>query len=519
MLYSFLNLVQHRFASHCCEALFLQAAPIVSSEVTSTLIIDEKEGNVSMESLFISVVDELGPHLGYLMSDLFASHPLRMLLILLSGMPLAASGFGVTLQSKKKENVSIASESVPFEKDSVSRIVPSSFESAVDSVISSIQAGLDTTALRTLATHPIANPVLQILLALEHSRSGRQSARNSDSLICKLIPDDPLVEGTQSAIFIQHLLYDPVGSRLLEVIVSHSPGKTFKALYRNLLKDQIGKIARNEIAVFVVIKLIDRLGKDDLRNAIVQICPYIDILIARSRTAVIKTLIERSRAREVDTQPIADAFLQCGDDGTIQKLIERLRIRADPSEGISLDRKNQLDKHDTGRTHASLLAQTMLEAPGPLRNLINNALLSVELLELKTLAGDRSASRVLQAALTCNEQSIGFRRLLIQRMLGSVTELAIHPVASHVVDAIREGSSGLKFFKDRIAHEMLNNESVLRDSISGRAVWRNWEMDIYKGRRRDWSGSTKGEERSAKTGIDLARERHASKRVEYNSRS
>ena len=511
--------MQHRFASHCCEALFLQAAPIVSFELTAPLTEDGEQANESMETLCLSVVNELEPQLGYLLSDTFASHPLRVLLLVLSGMPLTASGVTVTLQSRKKENISIASRFVPNEEENMSRTVPSSFQSAVDMILASILTGLDTTALQALATQPTTNPVLQILLQLELSRSGKQSTKRSDSLLFKLIPDDPLVEGTQSAIFIQHLLYDPVGSRLLEVIVSHAPGKTFKALYRNLLRGRLGKITRNETAAFVIIKLIDRLGKDDLQTAIGQICSCIDILIARSRTAVIKALIERSRAREVDTQPIADALQQCGDNGAAPKLIEMLQIGADPAEGMSADRKKQFEGHDVGRTHASLLAQTMLEAPGPLRDLINNALLSAETTELKMIAGDRSASRVLQAALTCSEQSIGFRRLFIQRLLSSIIDLATNTVASHVVDALWEGSSGLKFLRERVADEMLENESILRESIPGRAVWRNWRMDLYKGRRREWSDASTGEKQSTKTGIELARERHAVRKINRHSKS
>ncbi len=32
---NFAHLVQHRFASHCCEALFIQSAPIVTEELTA----------------------------------------------------------------------------------------------------------------------------------------------------------------------------------------------------------------------------------------------------------------------------------------------------------------------------------------------------------------------------------------------------------------------------------------------------------------------------------------------------
>ena len=65
---SFLHLVQHRFASHCCEALFIQAAPVVTQELANpdlalTPSSDPDAVIVSMENLFLLTVAELDEHL------------------------------------------------------------------------------------------------------------------------------------------------------------------------------------------------------------------------------------------------------------------------------------------------------------------------------------------------------------------------------------------------------------------------------------------------------------------------
>ena len=86
---SFLHLVQHRFASHCCEALFIQAAPVVTSELAKPPVAaDPNDEYVSMENLFLFTLAELEGYLGYLMTDRFASHVLRVLLVILAGLPL-----------------------------------------------------------------------------------------------------------------------------------------------------------------------------------------------------------------------------------------------------------------------------------------------------------------------------------------------------------------------------------------------------------------------------------------------
>ena len=518
---SFLNLVQHRFASHCCEALFLQAAPIVNQELTAPL--DEGKRNqesgdiyVSMENLFLYTLNELEGNLGFLMSDRFASHPLRILLVVLSGMPLAAVASSSVLQSKKKEHVSIAGrKQMTTEPRSEARIVPDSFHTALDKMMAGAVAGLDTTYLRALATHPIANPVLQLLLELELTRSGKQSAKDSKSLFRKLIPNDLLEEGTESASFINHLIYDTVGSRLLEVIIVKAPGKTFKSLYKNSFKDKIGTLAKNEVAAFVVIKIIERLNTEDLVTALEEICPQIDTLIKRSRTSVIKTLIQRCRVRNVDATSILTGLKQAYGEGPSEQLISMLRVNTEPAEGMAEDRRRQLDFKDSAKAHGSLLAQCMLEVPDSLREFVCDGLLAMETPFLITMAKDRTASRVLQTALICPEQAPKFRRILIPQLYGQIGELAVDPVASHVIDSMWEATNGLTFIRERIANELAQHESALRGSMPGRAVWRNWKMDIYKTRRNEWLNDAKGpsqdkhKDKVSKTGIELARRRFA----------
>ena len=518
-VHSFLHLVQHRFASHCCEALFLQAAPIVNQELIAPLdertqSQDDGDVYVSMENLFLYTLNELEGNLGYLMSDQFASHPLRILLVVLSGMPIAAASSSSVLQSKKKEHISVTGGKAMLTEEKLeTRVVPDSFHTAVEKMMAGAVAGLDTRYLRVLATHPIANPVLQLLLELEFTRSGKQSAKDSKSLFRRLVPNDTLEEGSESASFINSLVYDTIGSRLLEVIIANVPGKAFKALYNKSFRDRIGTFAKNEVAAFVVIKIIERLNKEDLVTAMDEICPQIGTLIKRSRTSVVKTLIERCRVRDLDTSSILNGLKEVYGEGSSERLIKMLKVSTETQNGMSEDRRRQIESRDNVKIHGSLLAQCMLEAPGTLREYICEDLLATETPLLIIISKDRTASRVLQSALTCPEQTPKFRRLLIPRFYGHVEDLAVDPVASHVVDSIWEATKDLIFIRERIADELAKHESALRASISGRFVWRNWKMDIYKTRKNEWLSDAKGQrpnrEKVAKTGIELARERFA----------
>ena len=463
-----------------------------------------------MEDIFLDTLKELQTNLGYLMTDQFASHPLRVLLLVLSGSGFTAPRSSTLLQSKKKERISITGQdSAHIGGETESRAIPASFKDAVDQVIAETVAGLDTTYLRALTTHPIANPVLQQLLELELTRSGKQSIKDTKSLFRKLLPDDPLEDRTESVSFINSLLYDPIGSRFLEIIVTLCPGKIFKALYKYCFMGKLGILAKNEVAAFVVIKIIERLGKDDLQNAMDHVCPHIDVLIKRSRTSVIKALIERCRVRHLNTLPISAALKQAYGEEPSDCLTQMLKVSYTSTMGMAEDRRKQLEIQDSTKTHGSLLAQCMLESPGLLRELITDGLLALKPAFLITIAKDRTASRVIQSALVCPEQTPKFCRMLIPRFYGRIKDLAIDTVASHVIDSLWAGSTGLPFIRERIVVEIAQHEASLRTSVPGRAVWRNWRMDIYKTRRKEWLNKGKVQDGGGKTGIELARERYA----------
>ncbi|KAJ4350619.1 Nucleolar protein 9 [Ascochyta clinopodiicola] len=486
----FLHLVQHRFASHCCEALFIQAAPVVTQELANPDLAlapssDPDAVIVSMENLFLLTLAELDEHLGYLMTDRFASHVLRVLVVIFSGSPLEKQGKSA-MQSKRKEKVGVAGTD-KTELALEHRAIPASFEEALEKVIDKSVSGLDSNYLRTLSTHPLGNPTLQMLLKLELKHFGKSRAKDEKSIIHKLLPDDPIAEGTESAAFINGLVYDPIGSRLLETIIENAPGKLFKAIYNEFFKERMGSLARNEIAGYVAGKILERLGKEDLADAMRQIVDQIPNLVERNRTAIIKTLIERCAVRDVDTLPVTKQ-LELAYSGPNGFEISRILKLSDPphEDGKTNGKVHGKPDHSPEKVHGSLLAQTMMTVDGPLGNLIFDSLAGLSPELSLNLARDPTASRTLQAALNCKHASVIFRRKMIQQFYGHVGELALDPAASRVIDAIWDGTHGLAFIRERVAEELAENESALRESFVGRAVWRNWRMDLYKRKRPDW---------------------------------
>ncbi|KAI9707666.1 MAG: Nucleolar protein 9 [Candelina mexicana] len=529
----FMNLVQHRFASHCCEALFIHSAPIVTLELTAPLEQQTEEPNkdgmyASMENLFLYTLNELEGSIGFLMTDQFASHALRTLLLVLSGHAFPKSTVTTLLKSKRKENIGIAgveenTASLGIEK----RVVPESFHLALDKIISDIASGLDTTNIRVLATHPIGNPILQLLLELDLSRPSTPGFKGGSTILRTLIPDDPPLEGTESSLFINGLMYDAIGSRLLESMVKYAPGKTFKVIYRTQFKERMGSLVRNDIAGFVVARVLERLSKNDLEVAAALILPQVDSLVQRSRTTVIKTLINRCAIRALDTSSLAEALKAAYGTNAVDRIHHLLNLDSGQSDAITDSSRSEINSMEKrcSNLHGSLLAQSMLAVPGPLSGLIFESLLALSAPTLLQLAEDTPSCHVLQLSLTCPNSDKYFRRKVVQRFFGYIGRLAIDTCGSHLVDAFWPATKGLVFLRERIAEELLQNETSLRDTLVGRAVWRNWMMDLYKRRKVDWIIRAKAEENTettirkqplkvsstttGKTAIELAREKYA----------
>lgn len=514
---SFLNLCQHRFASHCCETLFIQSAPIVSKELTAPLEdqnqAEEEEIYVTMENLFLYALNELQDNLGFLMTDPFASHTLRVLLLVFSGRPLGDTNTTSILRSRKKENITVPTkgshsfESV--ESKTSSRIVPGSFGEAAEKIISGMVAGLDAHSLRVLTTHPIANPILQLSLEIELFRSKKTRAKGAGLLLQKLVPDESQEHFAENESFIKSLAYDTIGSRLLEVIINQAPRKLFNKIYITIFKGKIGIFAKNDVAAFVVIRLLERFSQEELKIVAEELCSQIEFLIERSRTSVIKALIECCCARGVGTEIICNALQKAYGDDPVHRLVKMMKVDPGAMEGLSQVQKIRVEKQDTTRVHGSLLAQSMLSTPGPLRQFIIDGLMGMDTDMLLFIAKDQAASRTLQSSLVLPDQDLKFRRVMLQRFYGHMTDLATDKIASYLIDKFWVASTGLAFVREQIAIELLQHEEVLRDSFSGRVVWRNWNMDTYKTRRKAWISNARGHDGSNKSGIELARARYA----------
>ncbi|QPC73901.1 hypothetical protein HYE68_004653 [Fusarium pseudograminearum] len=499
----FLSLVQHRFASHCCEALFLRSAGVVSQELAGFVVdtkgtdTDMQKPETSMEDHFLATLDELEGALSYLVTDRFASHTLRVLLLVLAGRPLEDASVRSLVKSKKKEKISVAGSAATDEANQGLRAVPTSFALAAKKIIQDSTAGMDATALRVLARHPIGNPTLQLLLELDLTlNKGEQKAESEQpTLLFQLLPGAPKSlydSSSEASEFVNGMIYDLIGSRLIETLITHSPGKIFKALNQNIFLPRIEGYVRNDISSYAAIRVLNRLSKDDLVQAVEKIAPSVPQLVVKSRLNVLKTLFERCNARGANDEiKKLNKGLKEGCGTTPADLVIFLCGLKDEEQ--KKKDVQQLSKNEYAiQSHGAQLLTTLLKIPGPTKG-VQGSLLALEPATIVRLATTSMPTvTVLTTALSISSANPAFHKSIASTILPHIHELAVSQFGHNLINAIVEVPSkgreqSIPFhMKEAFMTRLGEHEAELRDSWMGRSVWRNWKGDMWKTRRGDW---------------------------------
>lgn len=507
----FPSLVQHRFASHCCEALFLRSAGVVTHELagfdgfvldTTGEDVQEQAPEPSMESLFLATLDELEGSLSFLITDRFASHALRVLLLVLSGRPLEDASTRTLIKSRRKEHISVAGSAAADAQNKGLRAVPGSFTMAITKIIDDTTAELDATGLRVLAKHPVGNPTLQLLLELDMTlgKSDQKPDADRPSLLQQLLPGAPQSladESSEASEFINSMVYDQIGSRLMEILVAHCPGKIFKALNHNIFLPRIQGYVRNDISSYPAIKVLNRLGKDDLVEAVNKIAPTVPQLVAKTRFNVLKTLFERCAVRGASDeikQLMRGLREGCGDQPVdLVMTLCCLGNEEDKAKDVEQLTRNTYAM----QSHGAQLLTTLLSIPGPSKG-VHEAILALPSDLLVRLAKTSMPTvTLLTQALHTPSANSTFQKSMVSTLSAHVPELAVSQFGHNLVNAIAEVPSRGKEFsvpchmKEALMQQLGAHEAQLRDSWMGRSVWRTWRGDTWKTRRADWKAWTR----------------------------
>jgi len=249
---------------------------------------------------------------------------------------------------------------------------------------------------------------------------------------------------------------------------------------------------------------LNRLSKEDLEKAVESVLPQIDDLIQRNRIVLVKTLIERCHARDINIDGLIEAIASSfGSDPTtlILKMsciddISSLTAAVLPSTPKDDETKPimAVPKPSPSQLHGSVLAQTMLAVPGSSQTLIQDSILTLPPAILLTISLFTPTSRMLQSALAPTTENKKFRRKLINKLItpstassSPILTLALSNIGSYILDSVLLSAASLLSLIEQIAIFLAQHEPALRDSYTGQIVRRNWSMDLFEhGRRGDW---------------------------------
>lgn len=515
----FVALAHHKYSSHVLETLFVRAAALIEKELIDEVKEevedaeeDDEDENVSvtMEELFIQMVNEYKPHVNAMIDHQYSSHTLRLLLLILAGKDLPSSTTSnSTLRSKKSK---IARKMIEIkDNDDFNRSfqVPPSFKNELRDVITSISAKYsrkDMKKLRELAIHKIASPVLQLIIQVE-------GIFDNERTVWHLIfAKDNAEKEQQEEAFVEYLLSDSVGSHFLENCIKRGGArmKYLERLYKLYMKDRVLKLSkRATTGVYIIQALLLKLKPVEVEHILDQLIPELSNLISISENQNLD--LGRS---------VIDASLTRGNyrrDEIIQQLFLKFAPNYDykhPSDSSVefLENTLQLTGSTLGNTRddwptaeerrRSLFLEKLMEYDFSFVICVWYNFLALPQARFIQMCFHGVFSHVVESSLVVLPMSLGgepktitiLRKRFLNIFQGEVANMSCNSYGSHIVDKLWDFTVLLNMYKDRIGSELMSESKKVKESTYGKMVWKNWKMELFARKKYDWKSLIKQQE-------------------------
>ncbi|EDK36511.2 hypothetical protein PGUG_00609 [Meyerozyma guilliermondii ATCC 6260] len=495
----FVSLAHHKYSSHVLETLLVRIAGLVEKELARSAE-DAADQEVTVEHLFITMMQEFYPHINEMITHQYASHVLRLLILILASKKLpSALTANSTLRSKKSKIARKMIEIKDNEDFDRSFETPPSFKDELKKVCKCISENKTMKEMRELSIHKIASPVIQLVIQVEGLVDKERSVWH-----LVFLPESNS-EDPQEEAFVEHLLSDSVGSHFFESIIKNGGArpKYIERLYKLYMKDRIMKLARRSTTgVYIVQALMFKLRPNEVEFILDEVIPELSNLVSIVDNqnidlgrSVIDASISRSNYRR---------------DDIISQLLSKFAPNFNPKNPSQNDNYDLLE--NTLLLSSSTLGNTRDDWPTAEER--RNALFLEKLLDYDTsfllavwtsfLAMPKERflqmcfhgvfSHVVEHALAVIPASIGeskevniLRKRLLNVFQGSIVSLACNAYGSHIVDKLWSFTVLMKMYKERFATEMKAESHKVKESTYGRLVWKNWSMELFLRKKYDWS--------------------------------
>ncbi|KAG7824948.1 hypothetical protein KL909_001240 [Ogataea angusta] len=480
----FVQLCSQKYSSHVMETYLVRMAMYVEKQMTSEPEEpDADEEYVSMENMLLFLLAEIKPQLDHLVVHRYASHVLRVILLILGGKQLPSTVESNSVLRSKKSKIARKMIDIKDNEDyKRSYMTPSSFKDELADILRLVNEQHDTKSLRELAIDQIGSPVIQLLIQLEGI------VDKDRTLWCKTFNVVSHEKDSKEEAFVEYLLSDAVGSHFLETVISTQRHKNVERLFELYMKDRVLKLAKRETTgAYVIRALLKKLKPADQKFLLDELVPHLNELIVNGFDFG-QSIIDISQERGDYLKPeIVDKLIQFFRLGENSDIFESVLRLSTSTLGNTRDDWPTADE----RRRALFLEKLVAYDSKFLQECVD-VLIAMDPDKLKAMCKHGVFSHVVEKSLNKDVDAIS-RKKLLNKLTETIAELACHATGSHIVDCLWGFTFGLNMYKDRVAKILFDNREMLKNSGYGRQVWKNWHMELYSRRYADWKRIIKDE--------------------------
>lgn len=502
----FYDLSRQKYSSHVIETFLVRCASLIEKEILSTgsgnyedeLNEDEEsEGWVSMENMFLFIIGDFKTHFKKMMKDKYASHVLRLSLLVMTGKELPSSVESNSILRSKRSKIARKMIEIKDNDDYQKKFqVPTSFREELREILKEIINGETTETLRELSIDSISSPVIQLLIQLE-------GIVDRDRTIWKMIfnGDDPNADSKQcekEGSFVEYLLSDNIGSHFLQNSIENQKVKSVERIYESYMKDRIVKLAKRETnGVYVVEAMMEKLKSKQQLEILDNLIPVLNELIVNNLdigSKVVECAIKNNNYRKDEIiDKLIEFFNKGNEEGGIFENVLKL------SSSTLFSTKDDWPTFEERRRAIFLEKLIEFDQDKILKMCIEN-LLEFDNETLIKFCKHGVFSHIVESILDKRESlNLIQRKTILNKFLSqgskNIIELACNSTGSHIIDKFWMFTFKLNMIKERIARALFDDRDTVKNTIYGRMVWKNWNMEMYCRKFNDWKWDVKEEEK------------------------
>ncbi|KAJ2849848.1 Nucleolar protein 9 [Coemansia erecta] len=456
----------------------------------------------TFEDLVLGLTDALTEQWSYMMSNEYASHILRVLLLVLAGKPIEdQKNPKSAVKSKRSAKYMEERNGTPINNRILGEIrtVPASFGRALEELLSTVGNAMSDYTARSATNSAVGSPVLQLMLELQAQKpSFEQPGALLDKCLMGLITDS--APNPRRNAYIEMMLEDVVGSHFLQAVARTASASLFQVFYQQFLSGKLRKLAFHPIANFVVQSVFScAKDKHQLEAMVKEAGPMFGDLLFKNRPGVVRALVDSSVRLQAGHKEIIGAIysgLSANTREERSELINLLAFLIKYPDFVNADYNSLPFK-----VQGSLIIQSILQLPGDSQSPILESFFAQEPARMYSWCKDPSGSRIIEAIFASMQIPTKTKRMMREQFSGHYADLALDRCGSHIVDAAWKTADIA--FKESIVQELLQKETQLQDSQFGRIMLRNCGAEHYKRRADQWRERERG----------LARKKHMFKDI------